>query len=77
MPHKYDINTDHLKCNFCTQWFSCSQHYANIQRYSLKSCTQCIENFNYTVMHPSSYKLYKVLLLDTSIQLRGLEKTED
>ena len=28
-------------------------------------------------MHPSSYKLYKVLLLDTNVQLRGLEKSEE
>lgn len=70
MPHKYDIDTDHLKCNFCTQWFKCSQHYANIQRYSLKACTNCIQNFNFSIVHPHTYKLYKVFLFDTNIHIR-------
>ncbi len=69
MSCKYDIESDQLKCSFCTQWFKCTLHYANIQRYALKACEKCISNFNYTILHPETYKIYKVLLLDTSISI--------
>jgi hypothetical protein len=67
MSHKYDINSDQLKCNFCTQWFKCTLHFANLQRYSLKACYKCLRNFNYTLLHPDTHKIYRVLLLDINI----------
>ena len=67
MWHKYDIESDQLKCNFCTQWFKCTLHYANLQRYSLKACQKCLSSFTYTLLHPETYRIYKVLLLDSNI----------
>lgn len=67
MWHKYDIESDQLKCNFCTQWFKCTLHYANLQRYSLKACQKCLCSFTYTLLHPETYRIYKVLLLDSNI----------
>jgi hypothetical protein len=67
---KYDVDSDHLKCNFCTQWFRCSMHYANIQRYSLKACPHCLTHFNYTLLHPDNYRIFKVILLDTTIAIK-------
>jgi transposase-like protein len=67
MPQKYDIEADQLKCNFCTQWFKCSVHFANLQRYSLKACPHCFQNFNYTILHPGTHKIFKVMLIDTNI----------
>lgn len=67
MWHKYDIESDQLKCNFCTQWFKCTLHYANLQRYSLKACHKCLNSFTYTLLHPDTYHIYKVFLLDSNI----------
>ena len=67
MPHKYDIEADQLKCNFCTQWFRCTLHFANLQRYSLKACPHCLQHFNYTLLHPDTHKIFKVMLIDTNI----------
>lgn len=69
MWQKYDIESDQLKCNFCTQWFKSTLHYANLQRYSLKACHKCLKNFTYTILHPDTYKIYKVLLLDSNITI--------
>ena len=69
MSHKYDIDSDQLKCNFCTQWFKTTLHYANIQRYSLKACHKCLNSFNYTILHPESYQMYRVLLLDINLTI--------
>lgn len=76
MHQVYDTNIDHLKCSFCTQYFVCSQHYANLQRYSLKACAKCIEKFNYTLLHPTHYKIYRVLLLDTNVQMMRPQEME-
>ena len=70
MSHIYDINSDSLKCNFCTQWFKCTLHYANIQRYSLKACLSCLKSFNYTLIHPESFRMFRVFLFDTGIEVR-------
>ncbi len=69
MSHKYDIDSDQLKCNFCTQWFKTTLHYANLQRYSLKACNKCLTNFNYTLLHPSTYQIYKLFLFDININI--------
>ena len=69
MSHKYDIDSDQLKCNFCTQWFKTTLHYANLQRYSLKACNKCLSNFNYTLLHPSTYQIYKLFLFDLNINI--------
>lgn len=65
----YDIHSDQLKCNFCTNYFKCTLHYANLQRYSLKACEKCITNFTYTVLHPSTFQIFRVLLLDIGITI--------
>ena len=65
----YDINSDQLKCNFCTKYFKCTIHFANLQRYALKACPQCITAFSYSLLHPASLQLYKLFLLDTGIAL--------
>lgn len=69
MWQKYDIESDQLKCNFCTQWFKATLHYANLQRYSLKACQKCLKNFTFSILHPDTYKIYKVLLLDSNITI--------
>ena len=65
----YDIHSDQLKCNFCTNYFKCTLHYANLQRYSLKACEKCITNFTYTVLHPNTYQIFRVMLLDIGITI--------
>lgn len=73
----YDIHSDQLKCNFCTNYFKCTLHYANLQRYALKACHKCITNFTYTVLHPTTYQIYRVMLLDIGITIPfGNERTE-
>lgn len=69
MHRRYDIESDQLKCSFCTNYFKCSLHFANMQRYSLKACKKCLEAFTYTILHPDSYQIFKVLLVDTGITL--------
>lgn len=63
----YDINSDQLKCSFCTNYFKCTMDFANIQRYSLKACPKCFANFTYSVLHPTTYQIFKVLLFETGI----------
>lgn len=65
----YDINSDQLKCNFCTNYFKCTLHFANLQRYALKACPKCITTFSYSLLHPASLQLYKLFLFDTGIAL--------
>jgi transposase-like protein len=69
MNRIYDVESDQLKCNFCTRYFKCSIHYANIQRYSLKACNECFSNFTYTVLHPTTYQIFRVFLLDVGITI--------
>ncbi len=69
MYRRYDIESDQLKCSFCTNYFKCSLHFANIQRYSLKACKKCLEAFTYTILHPDTYQIFKVFLVDTGITI--------
>jgi hypothetical protein len=69
MNRIYDIESDQLKCNFCTNYFKCSIQFANVQRYSLKACTKCLDNFTYSILHPTTLQIYRVLLLDVGIAL--------
>lgn len=69
MYRRYDIESDQLKCSFCTNYFKCSLHFANIQRYSLKACKKCLESFTYTILHPDTYQFLKVFLVDTGITI--------
>ena len=70
----YDINSDHLKCNFCTNWFKCTLHFANIQRYSIKACPKCFQNFHYSLLHPETNRLYKIILFDTGLTIPSQEE---
>lgn len=65
----YDIESDQLKCSFCTNYFKCSLHFANLQRYSLKACPRCLNNFTYSILHPNTYQLYRIFLLDIGLSL--------
>lgn len=67
MSVRYNTDSDNIKCNFCTTYFSCSLNFANVQRYSLKVCHKCFNNFAYYILHPSTYKIYKVLLVDMGV----------
>lgn len=69
MYRRYDTESDQIKCSFCTNYFKCSLHFANIQRYSLKACKKCLESFTYTILHPDSYQIFKVFLVDTGITI--------
>lgn len=65
----YDIDSDHLKCNFCTNYFKCTFHFANLQRYALKACPNCLNNFSFSLLHPHTYTVYRIFLLDTALTL--------
>lgn len=67
MTKIYNPLADQLKCNFCTQWFSCTMHFANIQRYSLNACKKCLENFHFTLVDSNTYKISRLLLFDTGL----------
>lgn len=80
MNRIYDIESDQLKCNFCTNYFKCSLQFANVQRYSLKACHKCLSNFTYSIVHPNNHQIYRVLLLDIGIALpiaAEVEKVEE
>lgn len=65
----YDIDSDQLKCSFCMAYFKCSLHFANLQRYAVKACTNCLSSFSYSILHPQSFRLYRLLLLDVGVDL--------
>lgn len=65
----YDIDSDQLKCSFCMAYFKCSLHFANLQRYAVKACTSCLASFSYSILHPQSFRLYRLLLLDVGVDL--------
>lgn len=55
MSKIYLADHDQLKCNFCTHWFSTTEHFGRLQRYSLNVCLPCFDNFRYTIVHPTTY----------------------
>jgi hypothetical protein len=65
----YNTELDQLRCNFCNHWFSCGFHFANIQRYSLNACPNCIANFSYSVVDPQNFQIYEVLMINTGFSL--------
>ena len=75
MDRIYDTESDNIKCNFCTNYFRVSLHFANMQRYAVKVCPKCFNAFRFTVAHPATHKLHKLVLFDTGLALPQLRSS--
>jgi hypothetical protein len=67
----YDPEADQLKCNFCTQWFPCHLLFANQQRYSLNACPKCLAHPHFSLVHPHTQRVYRLLLIDAGFALNS------